>query len=439
MSTTSVAILRCAIGVNVYSSATSFYRFVADKVDELAPACIRDRFAEAMVVNHAFDIQLLNTDSAVGIHQLLGSLVVEVTALVAYLTMRLSDKYLCLLPTLTTLLLTTKRLLTLGKDSLRLAKVPWVGDRLASRESSKGLKSNVNANSRLSRRNWVRHINDAREGHIPLVGVSTDGYSLDNAYNGTRPLDFDKTDVGDRQTAILSKMPTALLQREAIVSIPTLEAWITRLLPCFHAPEEGLKGFVKAFKGLLKYLRTYYSVLRTVLLDKWQLLHLVIDRDRLANHLVGIASLLQRCVIEFPASVKPPLKFSRLFFGRIETVLVTSSYLHAVLPIVPKRLGLPSLGYGDGTALPAAWMLRVLQVNEWLKTSWIYYTTKSQLYQERRRATSPGYKSEAFAPIICNGEGRFLDGRMSVIASDHDSAGSHRHVRLDARLVVGSA
>lgn len=61
--------------------------FVFDEGDELTPARIADRLGKVMILDHAFDVQCLKSDSAKGIDDLATEFVVKVFASIRYLLM----------------------------------------------------------------------------------------------------------------------------------------------------------------------------------------------------------------------------------------------------------------------------------------------------------------------------------------------------------------
>jgi hypothetical protein len=73
--------LRCAGWIHPDQGPTSFCRFVGQDREELAPACVVDRFGQHRA-SQSFDVQVFNSDQPVLLDERTGRLVVEVAPLV---------------------------------------------------------------------------------------------------------------------------------------------------------------------------------------------------------------------------------------------------------------------------------------------------------------------------------------------------------------------
>src|SRR5215203_5872943 len=97
--------------------------FVLSKADELAPSRVTDGFGQAVVFDHAGDIQRFKGEDAVAVNQLPTQLVLIVFALVANALLQPGNWQACGVALLGTLLLTTQVALTYCQAALAALQV----------------------------------------------------------------------------------------------------------------------------------------------------------------------------------------------------------------------------------------------------------------------------------------------------------------------------
>lgn len=107
-----------------------------------------------------------------------------------------------------------------------------------------------------------------------------------------------------------------------------LEARKPRSLTTLASGKEPLERFVCAAQHILKDLAMDVSVFFSDVLDVWQLVGLIVVGDRLASLAVGVPSLLQSSIVQFPYTVKCPVQSLCLFFRRVHSEFV-GNFRHA--------------------------------------------------------------------------------------------------------------
>ena len=68
---------------NLYKYLAKFFGFVLDIFDKDSPSCIGNTLCEAMILNHVFDLQILNRNKVILLDDVVGCSVQEVLALIS--------------------------------------------------------------------------------------------------------------------------------------------------------------------------------------------------------------------------------------------------------------------------------------------------------------------------------------------------------------------
>ena len=299
----------CVARVNLYARSTSVRSFVESELYELIPRCVRNTFGEAMILDHASDVQIFKGDDSEHGNESMTKLMSEVAATVSNALM---DASRCL-----ALLFS----LRLRKCFLIRAKEARVSNFLPIRECCKRVQAHVNPYRSITRGKGLRfRLN--REAREPLACCGANyGKRLNLAFNGAVQFDSHISNFRQAQLAIIHT-EAGLSIGERIISLMRTEARKTCFLLCLDAPKESIKRFLHSFENILQDLTVDARDIFTNLFDVWQLIRLLNVADRLSFKPVGVASFLQTRVVEFAQQSKRSIHARSLSARRKQPILI---------------------------------------------------------------------------------------------------------------------
>ena len=319
--------LRCVPGGYFNNQAASLLRFVPEYIKEPKPGCISHRLIKAMVIGIP-GIHLFNTNSAVVLQQLFNQFEMKVSPLVINLFMGFGHENSSFRPSFRTFLSARQSLLPHSKFTLRLLKEAGVVYLHAIRGCQKGLTANINAHNPVRGPKEFKRNIITRETDVPFTrGMPSDSNCLNVSFYGPGQPQFKSADISDSEVFAF-KFPACLFKGEAVISISALKPGKSWFFPILHPAEEGLVSSIKAFKNILKYLRTYLLVFWKCNFELRKFLNLVIARYGMTAGTIGRYSLFKGYIVKLTAQRKPMLGLVDSLGISLDMVLKTLFPLH---------------------------------------------------------------------------------------------------------------
>lgn len=307
----------CVARVNEAHNSTSVRSFVECELHKLIPRRIRDGLSETVISDHARDVQLLKGDTAEQRNESVAQLMSEVAAAVNDAFVDAPHDFALLTP-----LRPCQSLLIRAKESR-------VVNLLSRRERGEVREAHIYPDRPLVGWKWLR-LNFHREAREPLTRRGArDGQRLNLALQRAVQLDSDLADFRERQLVAFERK-AGLCVGERVIATARPEAREARLFTRFHAPKESLKRLAQTAQNVLQHLRVNAIQLRSDGFDFGKLVLLVKMANVLSLQLIGIASFLQGCVVEFCAPAKRVLEARDLRFRGEQAVLVSFQHLSRV-------------------------------------------------------------------------------------------------------------
>jgi hypothetical protein len=188
--------LRGVVGIHSDNLMTSSYSLVFKDSEKCAPGGVHNALGEMMVLDHPFNVEVLNGDMLIGLSVALRDLVVEITPLPRDLEMGLCRTPARFPASVRALLATGECALLASERGLTLAKVAWIRNGAAFAVGEEGGETNVNTDVRMRTCGWAMFClwsSFTDKEHIP-VSVSTqhEVSRLGSAFYPTMELDFDR-------------------------------------------------------------------------------------------------------------------------------------------------------------------------------------------------------------------------------------------------------
>jgi len=238
--------------------SASFFRFARQLSKEGRPGGICNAFGKTMVMGHAVDMQVFNTDDAKAINDLATFLMGEIVTSECYPFMDTSNNLAMLaterspLGEFGMLALHTCQGLLFFPEEARISYLFSIG------KSSERLQANIYAHLGSDRAKSFRLILD-REGAIPFsCRATSDGTGFDFALDGSMVDHLDAPNLGEGYTVIMRDTETTLREGEGVVSALSLETREARFFSMLSdTSEEGLERQINAYGNILKDLRMH--------------------------------------------------------------------------------------------------------------------------------------------------------------------------------------
>lgn len=170
--------------------------FVPDKVNELAPTYIIDRLGKVAVLDHAFNVEVFQTDDAKAINDHAAGLVVKVFALVGNLFVNGRNGVFGSHTAVTALHLAAQPTLAYLQPAFGSVQVFWIVDLLVSTENGEVLQTQIDAN-RFGLLHWFSFSRDLtlNRDKVFACGCAADGAILHLASNATVANNFHPADL----------------------------------------------------------------------------------------------------------------------------------------------------------------------------------------------------------------------------------------------------
>lgn len=306
-----------ACGVNLLNQPTGTSSLVGGYGYRNIPSSIGNGLRQILIAHHAANIQILKNDMIVSFYVVIGKLVREVSALVRHLLMRLCQLGSRLGAVFSAFLFTGKRTLDALQVSFFVAQMTRVFPCFAVRVNREVVQAEINAND-LSGfwQKLFRHFitGEASEPFAGCRKANSDGFDL--ALNRAMQTKLESSNIFYREIFAI-KAPPRLFERERIICLYILKAWIADFTAAFsHSAKEGLKRFVQSFDHILQDLTADLLEFWKCFFNFWQFIFLVNGRN-LAMIAPHHAPVLKSTVVEIAAQSKP--------FDRVDMCLLVAN------------------------------------------------------------------------------------------------------------------
>jgi len=309
--TTLGAQYRCPLGIHSDNRATSLFRFVAQYPQELPPGSIANALGQAVIPDHAFDIQALVGDEVILLSQLSRRLMFKIKPLSLHFEVRLSYQEPNLSSSMRAFDLGRKPSLSLNQQLLSSSEIPGVINHAAIGKHDKGFKPKVYPHWLITSwlYLWVWQLTTEDGIPLPTVPFKADcfNYPLDRAMQ----LDTDSPYILDIQLVCESNAIAIGREGDRVEAVSGLKARISWLLSCLDSTKEGFEGLIQASQDILSSRVVESSTPSILLTDLLELVSLVIVVERDPEP-PGIPSLLEGSVVEEPGNIQQLSKCSIL-------------------------------------------------------------------------------------------------------------------------------
>jgi hypothetical protein len=292
-----------------YHTAGAFSLARQDR-SELTPPGVTDAFGQMMISHHPFDVQIFDGDRVELPHDLERRLVMEIRPLPSYLLMLLLMQFDGLAPAITSLVRTARDSALSGLEFFFRRPVALrILNRLARRKSGEVFNPDIDSN-RVSRlREEAGLVFFDGEDDIPTVCFSLNRAGFDCPFHPTGEANAARADFGQMELVAFEPETAFHLRKgKTVEAVFPLEARIPRIFSRFYATKEGVESLAQSPQSVLKNLGVDPGNVLSNVFDFWKLdgLSMVIDRKPI--HLVGVAAFLKSSVVEFAATIKPPIE-----------------------------------------------------------------------------------------------------------------------------------
>lgn len=321
------AILAGIGGIDSHYSSIGASCLIGEKLRELRPCRVRNRFSETMIMHHPVDFEVLDGNRSKVIDDFPAVLVSEIVPAVPDALVDTSNP-------LALALSLPGALLGFGELSLLAGQVFLVSseelgsrDNLGSREGGKGGEANVNAHGFGG--SWESSsLHLAGDADEPLAGgASLDRTGLGSAFQGSMEDNPYLANLGELQD-IAFKLPAKFRLRkgEGVISVVAPEAGIAGIFPILDTAEEGFEGQVDADSHVLEHLGVDFGQRGTLHFEQKKGFLLPIEGETFLSLFPGYFSLLQEMIVEPAALIQGVLHQIGLLFGRLEPI--SESFTH---------------------------------------------------------------------------------------------------------------
>jgi hypothetical protein len=294
---TSGAYLRRSARVDLNKLPTSFFHFVGKLGKELSPTGIVDRPSEH-TTRQPFDIQVLNGDKAVPIHQGSAELVLKVRPLVSNMSVSLLKQPDSFPATDAAFLPSFDFPLTSSHFRQFRFQVARVSNQFPVRERDKRAQSHIDAYSLVEFRKNLG-LAFEQEAGIPLSRLPLQRQRLDLTDDRPVHLQLNNADALNFESTHLSDMTTIApcRKRIAIETASGFEARIATLCTSLDAPKEVSKGLIDPPKHVLR--RAVISQIKVACIPYlFKLSRLVVVAPGHSLHLPRVATFLKGGIVK---------------------------------------------------------------------------------------------------------------------------------------------
>jgi hypothetical protein len=322
------AILRGVGRVHSDVCPASFFRFAGQFAEECRPRGIVDALGKTMIVNHAVDMHVFDTDHPKSVYNLPRLLMGEVISSKGDTFVDSSYNLAMLLALRGTLSKLAMFALNFRQGFFFFTEKAGVSYLFTCGKSRKRLESHVNAYVGKEFRQTFR-FTFYREGSIPLASTaSLDSERFDLASHGAMQNNLDVSYARKSQLALLVDLEAKLRIGEAIVAIFATETGEAGFLTSFTPSEKGFKSKVNTNRNILQNLGMHTVQGGTFLFQHGIGGLLPIARERFALVFIGRLAHFKQVVIQPTAFIQGLVKHRFLLFRGINPILKHLTHVH---------------------------------------------------------------------------------------------------------------
>ena len=316
--------LRSSTRVNLNQQSPGTFSLVRKHVDKGRPSSIIYRLREH-ARSEPFDVQVLDRNQPVSVHDLTTQLVMKIRSLVANVDRHSPKNLHGLTPSVRTFLSACHAPLCDSQSAL-IFPVMSCGVYLRSvAQGGKVRQPDINADSVRTEGERLR-FNVATEDRIPSARFSLHSQRLDRPFKRSVHVDPHVADSRESESIALKGVPN-LPKGNAVIASGRSEAGIAGICPALATAKECPERLIYASDGILKNLAVNCGYVITIFLNVRQLVYLVKPANRLAFKSPRIASFLKGRVVKFAANRKSLFQFYNLRLRGIDAVLKSAYYL----------------------------------------------------------------------------------------------------------------
>ena len=329
--TTPETLLRGVAGVHSNDLMPSTLSLGSEDVEERAPGSVRDRFRQMMVLDHAIDVEILNSNMMILLSVLLGDFEMKVSTLTSNLEMGLSSTLASLATAFATLFTSGYCALLAPEGGLALTVVAWISNGVAFRVSQEGQESNINADIGMLAHAWgmlILSLSLTDDEGIPVsISMQNEMGCLGCSFDWAVQFDLDGTTqlLGNGQMfpiRVKREISLVLPQLDGMPPIGFLEAWKAALLTQFSHGKEPFERFIQAICQHLDG-RSGNMLSATTTKPGGQ----IILHEKLVRLLIVLFGGGQHLVIEMPRLNQAGHEFTGLLFIWVQAIF-KRSHIH---------------------------------------------------------------------------------------------------------------
>ncbi len=250
-----MTVLRCVAGVNSDHLTSGTLSLLREDGTEHRPTRVRDRLGEAVVFDHAPDVEFLDGNHAKAVDQSSSDLVNKIMTPVAHPLMDTRENSVGFLSRRASLFCFSLFPASLCESIFIAAEEARIVYELAIGQRQERVEASVKAHG-FSRLRQEVALLFHREAHEPLVADAVNAARLDLARKRPVQTHLDRavrlSDFGQAQTAVDDREPCAW-EAETIVPV-TFSTREARGLSCLYPAKERLESEVNAHRHILKNL-----------------------------------------------------------------------------------------------------------------------------------------------------------------------------------------
>ena len=243
-------------GVDFENCPTGAFCLVAQHVEETPPSHICDALVETreVVSLHVVDIQVLDSNHAVGVYQAMRELVCKVFTFVFNSLMPQSNSFASSSPLTRSFLLLRQATLHTSKRLLFGFEKPGILDLLSARKREEGQESNVNPDGSAELRQGLL-FNFTRERNKPFARRSLPYCARFNlpfsgsVNHGSNISDFREINGSSTQ------LEPVLGIRKGVIPVPSVKSGVSRSVSLLYTSKEAFISKIHSYSNILKYLR----------------------------------------------------------------------------------------------------------------------------------------------------------------------------------------
>ena len=333
--------MTASFGLGVFDKlSTTYYSLVGQHLNETIPRSIVYKFGIIGTVNHAFDIQILNSNNAVSQSEVSAKFMVKIRPLVSNFVVQSGYFKPCLSPVSRAFFLSAQSSLYKLESFLALDKEFRVVNTFTIAEEAEVIPAvDINANlfNRWMLNNDIRQFT-AKEGKPLSSLVLLDSQGLDFASWGSMQNNRNTTNLAEFKPSLIQKLKSRLrigyatnFALKSGITCFNLDSFFAKLNPV----KEVVKSLMQSVRDILQNLRMCLIIIRRA--GSFNVLHERIKIKLLGCHKLFV--LAKKSVVYVFAYLKLVKKSYFLLVRRIYSIFVGSHIIYYKDKVIYKPYG----------------------------------------------------------------------------------------------------